>query len=273
MYHIFIVSDGTGRTAEQALNAALMQFPHVPLEFHRKTNIRTPEAVLPVIAEAKKKKAFILHTLVQDEVRHTMIREARKHNVDTIDLMGPLLSRLSHQFENAPSEKPGIFHQLNREYFDRIDSMQFAINHDDGLRTQDLDKAEIVLIGVSRTFKTPISIYLAFKGWFVANIPIVLNVQPPSILFKIPPEKVFFLTTKPHQLSTLRQFRKEAWGENAQTYADFEHVRKELIYAHQIYKRQPKWTMIRVTSKPIEEIASEILAIRGTDSRRPDFFV
>lgn len=271
VYHIFVVSDGTGRTAQQALNAALMQFPGVNIEFHRKAEVRSKGKIRDIVAEAKSHDGFILHTLVQDEIRHTMVREGRKSNVETIDLMGPLLSRLSQQFANAPSGKPGIFNQLNKEYFERIDTMQFAFRHDDGLRDHELNKSEIVLLGVSRTFKTPLSIYLAFKGWFVSNVPIVYNVQPPASIYELPPEKVFGLTTNPHHLTTLRKFRNESLGGKTGEYASFEYVRKELQYSHQIYHRQPKWSIIKVTGKSIEEIASEIIAIRGSGERKKAF--
>ena len=115
--------------------------------------------------------------------------------------MGPLLSRLSQHLENQPSEEPGLFFYLNKEYFKRIDSMQFAFTHDDGQRYYEYEKAEIVLVGVSRTFKTPLSIFLAFKGWFVANYPIVLGVNPPDILGQLPLCHVFGLTTHPADLS------------------------------------------------------------------------
>lgn len=268
MFNLFVVSDGTGRTAEQALNAALTQFKDVDLNLYRRPAVRTHEQVNAIIEEAAELNGVIVHTLVQDEVRHSMIREGRKNNVETIDLMGPLLSRLSDLFAYAPSGKPGLFQHIDKEYFQRIDAMQFAFHHDDGQREHELGKAEIVLVGVSRTFKTPLSIYLAFKGWFVANVPIVLDVEPPPTLFEIPPERVIFLTTSPRHLATLRQYREEVLRGTTGTYANFEYVRKELIYAHQLYNRQPRWSLIKVTSKPIEEIASEIVAIFKSENRR-----
>jgi len=267
-FNIFIVSDGTGKTALQAVNAALCQFPGIEIDFFRRQGVRSTLQVDAVVREAKEMKASIVHTLVQDEIRHTLIRECRKNNVDTIDLMGPLLTRLSHQFTNAPSGKPGLFHNLDKEYFERIDAMQFAFQHDDGLKDHELNKAEIVLIGVSRTFKTPLSIYLAFKGWFVANVPIIYNVMPPQTLYGLPPENVFCLYTNPHHLSTLRKFRAEVLSGTSGHYADFEYVRKEILFANNIYNSHPKWAKIKVTSKPIEEIASEIIAIRGQKERK-----
>lgn len=262
MYYVIVVSDGTGRTAEQALNAALTQFEDTQLEVIVKPKVRTKLQVLEVVEEALDKKAFIVHTLVSDEIRGMMLNTARRLNLETIDLMGPFLLRLSHQFENAPSEKPGLFNKTNEDYFRRIEAMEYAFRHDDGLRTHELNKADIILLGVSRTFKTPLSIYLAIKGWLVANIPIVLGIDMPSSLNSIDPHKIFGLTTHPTRLSQLRKFRHDHLGGATGDYADYSYVSKELKYARLIYSRNPLWQVINVTGKAIEEIASEILAIK-----------
>lgn len=259
---VFVVSDGTGRTAQQALYAAMTQFPDVKIDIRVRAGVRTKEEVKAIITEALKAKAFILHTIVQGEIRNEIVRAGRINNIELIDLMGSLLSRLSQQFANAPTQKPGLFHKINKEYFQRIDSIQFAFTHDDGLRVNELNKAEIVLIGVSRTFKTPLSIYFAFKGWFVANVPIVTGMKPPKELLKIPPERVFCLTNTPRRLSLLRKVREEHLGGQTGEYASLEHVKNELDYAHSFFNKQPLWPIIKVTGKPIEEIAAEILAIR-----------
>ena len=139
--------------------------------------------------------------------------------------------------------------------------MQFAFNHDDGLRDDEYHKAEIVLVGVSRTFKTPLSIFLAYKGWFVANYPVVIGAELPDSLSKMPYGSVFGLTTQAHELSGLRLARLEYLGGSTQDYASVDFVRKELIYAQRIFNRF-EWPVIQVTNKPIEEIASEILAVK-----------
>ena len=126
MYKIFVVSDGTGRTAKQALNAALTQFEKINVEIIIRPNVRTEQKVRQIVQEAKEESGFIVHTLVADVMRDTMIHYGRRQNVETIDLMGPLLARLSHQFAMTPSEKPGLFSQLNKNYFRRIETMEFA---------------------------------------------------------------------------------------------------------------------------------------------------
>ncbi|MBN2461358.1 MAG: kinase/pyrophosphorylase [Candidatus Cloacimonetes bacterium] len=262
---VFIVSDGTGQTAEMALNAALTQFSGIDVNLERRPQIDTMEKVTQVVAEAACAKAFIIHTLVSDKMREHMVRSARLHNVETIDIMGPLLSRLSNQFALSPSEKPGLFHQMNEEYFRRVETMNFAFKHDDGLRPEELGKAEIVLVGVSRTFKTPLSIYLAFKGWLVANVPIIFNIQPPAQLFNVIGKRVFFLNTTAIRLTQLRQVRHQKLGEATGSYSSYEFVKQELKYAQNIYQNHPGWSMINVTNKSIEEIASEILALIRSD--------
>lgn len=262
MSKIFVISDGTGRTATQALNAALVQFPTQEVDIIVRAAVRSTSQVDDAVAEAVSCNGFIVHTLVSNDLRAYMINRGRQHNIETIDLMGPFLARLSEKFMHTPSEKPGLFNDINREYFKRIDAVQFAFQHDDGQRPHELHKAEIVLIGVSRTFKTPLSIYLAFKGWLVANVPIVLDLEPPSQLFELPARKIFCLSTYAHNLAALRHARAEHLGIDGDHYANLSHVQKELNYAHSIFRRQPQWPVIRVTHKPIEEIAGEILAIR-----------
>jgi len=270
-YKIYIVSDGTGRTAEQALNAALIQFPEVKVNLVRKPKVRTEQKVSHVIQEAKKNSGFIVHTLVTDKLREAMLRGGRKHNVHTIDLMGGLLGQLSEEFSLTPAEKPGLFGQLNKAYFRRIETMEFAFHHDDGQRANELKKAEIVLLGVSRTFKTPLSIYLAFKGWFVANVPIVMGQEMPSIINKLLSSNVFCLDTNARALAELRRARQNYLGGAVGEYDDIEYVRMELMHARKIYSQHPGWAIVNVTNKPIEEIASEILTLKGERGKADKF--
>jgi regulator of PEP synthase PpsR (kinase-PPPase family) len=261
MKKIFIISDGTGRTAEQTLMAALTQFPSSAVDIVLKPEVRTEQQIEELIPEIKEVQGMIVHTLVSQALRDSMVRITRIHNIDAIDVMGPLLGRLSLYFANSPTQEPGLFFQLNKEYFKRIDSMQFAFTHDDGQRYYDYEKAEIVLVGVSRTFKTPLSIYLAFKGWIVANYPIILGVNPPEIISRLATGSVFGLTTEAVDLSNLRSVRQHMLGGSAGEYASFDYVTRELNYASLIFSKH-QWPVISVTSKPIEEIASEILAIK-----------
>ena len=260
---IYVISDGTGRTASQTLAAALLQFQGAKVEVVIRPGIRTKSEVREVVREASEAGGFIIHTIVTDVVREELVRAGREGNVEAIDLMGPLIARLTETLAASPSERPGLFAQLNKSYYRRIETMDFAFRHDDGQRFEDIRKAELVLLGVSRTFKTPLSIYLAFKGWFVANVPITLHQDPPAILSRLSPKKVFCLDTNARQLAELRRARADYLRGALSDYADQEYVRIELMHARQFYARHPGWAVVNVTNKPIEEIATEILALRG----------
>ncbi len=261
MHQIFVISDGTGRTAQQMVNAALTQFEQHEINVNLRPNIRTEEQLLAVLQEAVQAKGVVFHTIVSHELRKLIVRESKLQNIQAVDMMGPLLSSLSSYLANSPAEKPGLFHQINEAYFKRIEAMEFAFRHDDGQRPGDLHKAEIVLVGVSRTFKTPLSIYLAFKGWFVANVPLILDIRPPRQLFELPPQKVIALVTRPDRLAALRKAREEHLNGATGDYASIEHVRREVNYAMRLFARFPAWSRVNVTNKPIEEIATEIMKI------------
>ncbi len=270
MQKIFVVSDGTGGTAKRALSAALTQFADAKVEIIERPNVRDQKQVESVVKEAEKVEGFIVHTLVSNDTRDAMLRIGRLYNVPTFDLIGPFIERLSQHLSITPSMKPGLFRQLNEAYFRRIETMEFAFNHDDGLRSNELDRAEIILVGVSRTFKTPLSIYLATKGWFVANVPIVLKMPLPEILDQLSPERIFGLRADPIRLSQLRIVREQRLHSSTGDYAKPEHVAQEMAYAMRLFNKHPKWAIIDVTSKPIEEIASEIITLSRPKSNNSE---
>lgn len=266
MRRILIVSDGTGGTARRAVDAAMTQFSGHEAGIETISGVRTVDEIRDITVRASRSGALIVHTLVTVDLRQAMLREARLHDVGTIDLMGPLLDRISQKLEVQPEEKPGLFGQLNDAYFRRIECMEFAFHHDDGARHHELGMAEIVLVGVSRTFKTPLSIYLAYRGWFVANVPIVLGLEPPSILDRLPADRVIGLTTNAPRLSRLRRAREQFLRSSVGDYAELRHVRRELEYSRFIFEREPSWPTIDVTGKPVEEIAGEIVATITSES-------
>jgi [pyruvate, water dikinase]-phosphate phosphotransferase / [pyruvate, water dikinase] kinase len=258
--HVFIVSDGTGRTAKQSLKAALVQFESTKVQYYVRPNVRSEHQILEIIAEVHKIKGLIIHTLVSKKLRHLILEQGRLYDFPTIDLMGPLLAQLSNHFENTPTEKPGIFNTINKAYFQRIEAIEYTLRHDDGQRVEELNKANIVLLGVSRTFKTPLSFYMANKGWRVANVPIILGIPIPDIVYEIPSERVFCLTTTSNRLAVLRQARDKHLGGLTGNYSYPSYVKEELNYALGIFRTHPNWSIVNVTNKPIEEISSEILS-------------
>ncbi len=260
LQHVFVVSDGTGETAKHSLRAALVQFELVKVQTHVRSSIRSEQQIDEIILQAHELNGLIVHTMVSKKLRHLILELGRLHELRTIDLMGPLLAQLSNHFENLPSENPGIYQKLSRAYFQRIEAVEYTLRHDDGQHVDELESADIVLLGVSRTFKTPLSVYMAHRGWRVANVPIILNIPVPDIVYRLPPERVFCLTTISSRLAELRQARDKYLGGFTGNYSSRSYVQEELNYASGIYRTHPKWTVIRVTNKPIEEICSEILA-------------
>ncbi|NQU34102.1 MAG: kinase/pyrophosphorylase [Bacteroidetes bacterium] len=261
MYHIYALSDSTGRTVDQAARVVLAQFPQIESEVHLFAEVDSFEEIDSIIKLAHTNSGLIIHSFVKHELSEHLWYEGRLHNLEVINLLGPILNRFSNFLHSTPEEKPGLFSRLNKDYFRRIETTEYALKHDDGAHLEGLVDAEIVLLGVSRTFKTPISIYLAFKGWLVANVPVVLNMPIPDIVYKLPPEKVFCLTTNPEILSRLRNVRNEYLKGNAPKYASYDYVKKEINYASMLFNVQSKWTKVRVTAKPIEEIANNIINI------------
>ncbi len=260
MLTILVVSDATGETAERMVRSALVQFETRETEVLRHGQIRTRAQVRAVVKEAAARKAIILHTLVSDELRALMLAQARLRNVDSMDLMGPVLDRLAHHLKLTPKEKPGLFKQLVDAKSRTIEAVEFAFRHDDGARMDDLDRAEAVLVGVSRTMKTPTALYMGYNGWFVANVPIVPELETPLQLLALPAERVFCFTMSPSRLVELREVRAEATRIPRQPYASLEHVRRELQYALRL-STERGWRTIDVTGKSVEEAAREIIAL------------
>ncbi|MCK5315986.1 MAG: kinase/pyrophosphorylase [Anaerolineales bacterium] len=263
MFHIYAVSDGTGKTAEGVVRAALTQYDNSKVKIIRYGGVRHPGQVIDIINEATQTGGFIVHTMVAEDMRRVMFTEGRAVDVATIDLMGPMLARLSELMAVQPRAEPGLFQAFDQAYLLRIDAIDYTVRHDDGRNIDDLDQAEIVLVGVSRTSKTPLSIYLAYRGWKVANVPLVLGMEPSPQLFELPRRRVVGLIVKPERLAELRKARVEHMGTPPLGYADIEHIRQEVAYAYQVFERRRDWPLVDVTTKPVEESASEVVSLIG----------
>ena len=266
MLNIYAVSDGTGKTAEGVVRAALTQYDDPDVRIIRYGGVRGEERIRDIVGDAHHNGGFIVHTLVSTRMRHLMFTEGRAANVATIDLMGPMLARLSELLAIQPRSEPGLFQPFDKAYLLRIDAIDYTVRHDDGRNIDDLDRAEIVLVGVSRTSKTPLSIYLAYRGWRVANIPLVLDVPPPDQLFQLPKKRVVGLIVKPERLKELRTARVKNMGTVGLGYADLDHIKKEVTFAYEVFERRRDWPLVDVTTKPIEETASEVVSLIGQPS-------
>lgn len=256
---IFTLSDSSGETAEAVARAALVQFPPGQASIYRLPQVRSTQQIVHLVRELATGRSVIAYTLVLPEYREALETEAGKHNIPTIDLLGPLITRVSQLTGAKPLSQPGRLHLLDETYFRRIEAVDFAIRFDDGKNPEGIVQADVVLTGVSRTSKTPNCMYLAHHyGLKAANVPIVLGVDPPLQLFQIPAGKIIGLTIDPFLLHDIRSTRASALGMPAGAdYADPEKITQEVRYAKKIF-RELKCHTIDVSAKAIEETSSEI---------------
>ncbi len=261
MLTVFVVSDATGDTAQRMVQAALAQFQDAPVRLVRRAHVRTPRQVHALVREASDiEAALIIHTLVSDDLRRVMRSETRAHSVDALDLMGPILERLATGLNLAPQEKPGLLQSLAEAKSREIEAVAFAFRHDDGQNSDSLARAEVVLVGISRTMKTPTMLYLAYRGWFAANVPLVPGVPLPKSLLGVPSERVFCLAITPDRLRQLRRARAQEEAIPLQPYASLDHIHAELRHMDNLC-RQHQWQRVDVTGKSVEEVAREIIGM------------
>lgn len=259
---IYVVSGGRGVSGNSLVQALLIQYPNnnVPVEIM--TNISTEEQLYDIVKQAKQKGAIIAHTMVDPDLRLKLNALGDKFGVPTADLMGKLFEILDERLDITPLKTPGLYHQVNMQYFDRIEAIEFTLAHDDGMNPERLNEAEIVLTGLSRAGKTPLSVYLAMYGWKVANIPLVKGIEPPRQLFEIDPNRVFGLFINYPQLIAHRQKRMKVWNSDESDYTDTNSIREEIRFANFIFEKGG-FNMINVSNKPIESTANEILQKMG----------
>lgn len=259
--NVFVLSDSVGETAEQVVKAAITQFRPNFEDTHlrRFPQLNDCSELESIVRMAKEEGAFIVYTLVKGDMRQFLLKLCTLHEVDVMDLLGPIMNYLQKQLDEKPLESPGIVHKLDEDYFKRIEAIEFAVKYDDGRDPRGLLLADVVLIGVSRTSKTPLSQYLAHKRLKVANVPLVPEVEPPEELFLINPKKCFGLMISPNKLNMIRKERLMALGltENA-IYAQTKRIEEELKYFYEITGRIG-CTIIDVTNKAVEETANDII--------------
>jgi regulator of PEP synthase PpsR (kinase-PPPase family) len=256
---IYIVSGASGASGEHLVETVLAQFPGIHVPVIKMTHVRQKAQVKEIVLQASKTEGTIVHTLVDASLRKALIRLGEKQDVATIDLMGDLLDRVEYMSGTPPEGRPGLYRRLHKEYFDRIAAIEFAMAHDDGQRAGDLPSADIVLTGVSRCGKTPLSMYLAVQGWKVANVPLVIEVPPPQELFRTNRRRVIGLSIAYEHLMVHRKERQKRMGISGPSrYTDRAAVLQELESARNIFKKGG-FHVISVTDKPIESIAGEII--------------
>lgn len=259
---ILVVSDSIGETAEGVARAAASQFNGTEIPTHRISYVDDPNAIRQVVQRASElPKALIVHTLILPELRALLKQEAIREGVPTVDIMGPTMEALRQLTETEPRLEAGLIHRLDQAYFRRIEAIEFAVRYDDGKEPSGLPRADLVLLGVSRTSKTPVSMYLAHRGYKVANVPLIPEVDPPSEIWELEPAKVVGLTIQPRILQQIRRERLRSIGlEPDASYGNMERIKEELEYARRVF-RDLKCKVVEVTNTAVEETANRVLDI------------
>lgn len=258
---IYIISDALGETAEFVSRAAAAQFSGVRTKIRKVPYVQDEAHIDEILEEAVSDQAIIAYTLVVRELRDYLESRATEKGLRTVDILGPLMKMLAAETGLEPSYIPNVTHLLDEQYFRKVEAIEFAVKYDDGKDPHGVLYADVVLIGVSRTSKTPLSMYLANKGIKAANIPLVPEVSPPQELFRISPQKVIGLTLKPTLLNQIRTERLRTLGLGATAdYASLERIMQELEYAQGIM-RKVGCPIIDATGKAVEETASRVLEI------------
>lgn len=266
---LIIASDSVGETAGLVTKACTSQFNQVgnALEIIRLPYIETRENVDEVITIAKEQRSIVIYTLVKPNIRKYMEEQLEKHQLNHVDIMGPLMAQLTNELNEMPLNEPGVVYKLDEDYFKKIEAIEFAVKYDDGRDPRGLPKADIILIGVSRTSKTPLSQYLAHKRFKVMNVPLVPEVDPPEQLFEMDPEKCVALKIDPEKLNVIRKERLVQLGLNDDAnYAQDQRILEELDYFNEIVERIG-CAVIDVSNKAIEETANEIIKLVTKNNR------
>jgi [pyruvate, water dikinase]-phosphate phosphotransferase / [pyruvate, water dikinase] kinase len=256
---VYVVSDSAGDTGEHAVRAAAAQFHPLSVQIRRAAFIQSREAIDFVLAAAEEDQGIVLYTLVIPYLRDHMVEQAGRKDVTAIDLLGSLIDRLEDRFGRESRHEPGLNHVLDADYFRKVEAVEFAVRYDDARDVTGILKADIVLIGVSRTSKTPLSMVLAHKTYKVANVPLVPELVPPKELFTVSPSKVVGLTINTETLNAIRKERLKALGlPHTASYATAERIRRELDHAGQVMEKIG-CVIIDVSNKAVEETAGLIV--------------
>ena len=261
---IYAVSDATGELPINIAYAAARQFASEGIQIVRRAKVKDPAAIRAIVEEAHRSHGIIVFTLVSGALRKDLIATAGNVGVQAVDIMGPIMEAIHDKVQQEPSDRPGLKYALNDEYFRRNEAIDYTVKHDDGMGLETLEQADIVLVGVSRSSKTPLAIYLAYRGYRVANVPIIFQIRPPAELFKVDPKKIVGIVVNPDKLVELRSLRLSKLGRPpSEDYANPEKVRDEITYARGIFRELGGCPEIDVTLKAIEEAASEVLHVLG----------
>lgn len=257
---ITICSDSVGDTAEAVVQAVIHQFEHREVSIKRYGNVRNEDELRKLMEEAAEHKGFVAYTLVQPELRETIREEAVRLDVRIVDIMGPMMQAFIDTFSGAPpTRRPGVLRKMDENYFRRMEAIEFTVASDDGRDLGAMLKADIVLMGISRTSKTPLGIFLAHRGKKVVNYPVVPEIAPPQQLLSLPKERLVGLTIAPEAMLKIRSERLRSLGlPVGSQYDSLERIKEELDYAETLYARLG-CLVVDITDRAIEETSGLIL--------------
>ncbi len=258
-FHLHLVSDATGETVGNLARACIVQFSDIHPQEHSWNLVRTKRELDKVIRGVKKNPGMVLYTLVNRKFQNHLEKTCKDLDIPCVSALDPIITSMSGFFGLKSQEKPGHQHVMDAEYFHRLEAMNYVLTHDDGQSVADLDKADVILVGVSRTSKTPTCLYLANRGISAANIPLVPGYPLPPELFEVEKPLIIGMTKNPKHLTQVRKNRLDVLNQDHETdYADPEAVQEEIRNARQVFTRH-KWPVIDGTRKSIEEIAAVVL--------------
>ena len=262
-HNIYLISDSTGETLDRIFLALKAQFENFDYQINQFSFTRTETQIKKIIENAEtNKNSIILYTIVNSKLAKFLTDESNKKKIPCFGVLGDLILNFSKLLNQKASHEPSGQHVLNKEYYDRIEAIQFTMNHDDGNNIEDIEKSDIVLLGVSRTSKTPTSIYLANRGYKISNIPLVNEKSIPEKMTKLVFKScVVGLTTEADRLFDIRKNRLTSLKESDNTeYIDIDEIKKELESSKKIFRKN-NWPTIDVTRKSVEETAASIIKI------------
>ncbi len=258
--YIYLISDGTGETASKIVKAFLVQFKGINVEERRFIEVRTKQRVDEILQQAIVQKPLVVATIADKELREYLTESFKKNSIEVLDIFGYYIDRFERFFNQKARNVSGLLHMLSDQYFDKIKAIEYTVEHDDNRSSRNLEDADIILVGLSRTSKTPLSVYLAQEGYKVANFAIVMGEKLPDALFKVDQRKIVGLTIDPMRLYEIRQERAKKLGIQNSQYASLGRIYEEVEYANRLFRQHPKWLVIDVTNRSIEESASEIVS-------------
>lgn len=265
--YMYIISDSAGETASKLAHASIAQYDQldVDVQLLKQTFIENPSDLMCALEEAKELNAIVLQTLISEDLVQLSNEYCKENNLFTIDALSPIVNEVKKRTGIEPSRVPGALHFLNENYFERINAMEFAVKYDDGKDPRGFLEADILLLGVSRTSKTPLSLFLANKNLKVANLPLIPEAHIPPQIWEVDPKKIVGLTNDPKILNAIREDRMRSYGLRPNTaYSDIGKIKDELKFANELYEKIG-CLIINVAQRSIEETASIILTELGLE--------